>query len=229
MLQITPKLIWKEPVAYNFAKSTSQAGALHLKSEKQSGRTYSIEQIAHTAAYIIHHYKVPFSDRKQQAVLALLINRQKIREADYPSNLARTIAERAILKLFRDEECLHEIAFSKYQERGEPQSEEDAAPLEIGEVFGTTSNPGERPASPDAVSEMAAQNNAERLDSVDVDRLLLTLAETERRIIYMYFGFFEFGELTLKEIAGSLGMPLATVHWVKHEALKKLRGLLGVE
>ena len=69
------------------------------------------------------------------------------------------------------------------------------------------------------IAKGSADVEAEVVQSMSVQAAMETLKPAERQIVSMKV----LGDLTFKEIAGIMGIPMGTVTWKYQNAIKKLR------
>lgn len=77
----------------------------------------------------------------------------------------------------------------------------------------------EGPAGNGGIAKGSADVEAEVVQSMSVQAAMETLKPAERQIVSMKV----LGDLTFKEIAGIMGIPMGTVTWKYQNAIKKLR------
>lgn len=186
----------------------------------------SLLSAAHQAAYKIYRpgIQMAFADRKQEAILALIVNKDRILKAEKPEAMARTIAKRAILKALRDD-YPNDITWTEFQAETETTElvGEDESQRDIGDDFGVSGTPSERPASPDIASDYYARYTA-ALNILDVRRLIDKLSSSQRRFVELYF----YCDMTLAQVAAQMCIATSTAGWLKVQTMHALRRMLGV-
>lgn len=214
MLEIfTPKLIWKSPIAYNLAKSTGGAGALHLAREKQSTHPSQYDElfrIAGLAASKVNNYDMPYEDRKQEALWVIWFNLDRIRAADRPAALAYTVAWRHLANLYKRHKKFGQWPVSN---------------LKLPNDRSITENLSALVSKRDMAGEFWRSERAETMIG-DLHDALAQLEDRERVIVRGFYGF-DGDKLSISQIARLLS-PISE-DWVKElkgRAIEKLRTIL---
>jgi RNA polymerase sigma factor (sigma-70 family) len=213
----TTNLIWKSPAPYNFAKSTPKAGALFLKSEKQSGlKTLEWKALTGIAWRVAKNFKLHSmteEDRFQECICAIIVNLERIYAASKnPEALAYKVAHARLCRLYQQD---HKLPLIPTSQMG-------------NEVFsGLPSHLALEAIMPkdEVVSNFIS---TERLAAA-VEHLRWTmqfLTDRQLQVVELAYGFNENEkELTYKEIGERLGLSSSRVGQVEKAAVQRLRQL----
>jgi RNA polymerase sigma factor (sigma-70 family) len=168
----------------------------------------SLIKIAANAAKNCNIRNINFDVKHQEVMFVFLMNLEKIKAATDPFSYAKVTARNFFHRLHREQT---DLPF-------EDVSLSDVKNLEDGTDHWMNSKSDEL----NSFQSAYLQDMTEKLDDA-----VRSLPNDEKNVIKLYFGLWDCGQLTMKEIANVMDLPISTVFSIKERALARMHGFLS--